>query len=374
MLEKYKAYLNIILKRLAGGFARAVAAGMVIAVIITGSLSIQKQSFAEGYVQKESSEKKYSAINLLDMESLSFNALENLQNGMDGSEIDLYFDPDDSIMLFSLDDVDEEFDSSFVEPSEYAGSEQSKKSDDLEAEIEYMQLSDKLKDVTYALDNGELLDVSEQKKREQEQKAMEEAILKGKLEAEERRAEKERKEEEQRKAEEERKAAEKQASTAEEKKKTTGLKRLEEDEDADYDLSETLTYKYNRKMDIEITDEEYEVLCRIVEAEAGDQDVYGRILVANVILNRVRYKKEFANNIIDVVFEPNQFAPTRDGSYYTVKVDDLTKEAVNRATSGEDYSQGALYFFMRSATSASKASWFDTLKFLFKYGCHEFFK
>ncbi|MCQ2496630.1 MAG: cell wall hydrolase [Lachnospiraceae bacterium] len=218
--------------------------------------------------------------------------------------------------------------------------------------------------------------VTEAEKLEAEKKEAE------KLEAEKKEAERieaEKKEAERLEAEKkeaerieaEKKEAEKKEA---EKSKTTGIDRPEKNPDKDYKHSDDLVYNYNKKMDIDITDEEYEVLCRIVEAEAGDQDVYGRILVANVILNRVRYKKEFANDIIGVVFEKNQFAPTRDGSYYSVKVSKKTKEAVNRATSGEDYSQGALYFFMRSATSKSKASWFDTLDYLFKYGCHEFFK
>ena len=142
----------------------------------------------------------------------------------------------------------------------------------------------------------------------------------------------------------------------------------------DGNASGTLKYKYNEKFTKKVTDKEYEILCRIVQAEAGDQDVYGRILVANVILNRVNYEKEFPNDIEGVVFEKKQFSPISNGSYYRVVVDDVTKEAVDRTLAGEDYSNGALYFFMRSATAASTASWFDTLTFVCKYGCHEFFK
>ena len=137
---------------------------------------------------------------------------------------------------------------------------------------------------------------------------------------------------------------------------------------------DVLTYKYNPDMVKNVTDREYDILCRIIEAEAVDQDVYGRILVANVILNRVNYKKEFPNDIEGVVFEKNQFSPISNGAYYKVKVDDITREAVDRALQGEDYSDGALYFFMRSGTSKSAASWFDSLRFICKYGCHEFFK
>ena len=115
------------------------------------------------------------------------------------------------------------------------------------------------------------------------------------------------------------------------------------------------------------------VLERIVEAEAGDQDLRGRILVANVILNRVK-SKEFPNTIKEVVFSPRQFSPVSEASYYSVHVSSLTKKAVQTAVNGVDYSRGALYFMCRSASSSSNVAWFDRdLKYLFSHGCHEFF-
>ncbi len=162
---------------------------------------------------------------------------------------------------------------------------------------------------------------------------------------------------------------------ADKKKKT--VKRTSTSSSSKYgdgNASGILKNKYNEKFTKKVTEKEYEILCRIVQAEAGDQDVYGRILVANVILNRVNYEKEFPNDIEGVVFEKKQFSPISNGAYYRVVVDDVTREAVDRCLSGEDYSDGALYFFMRSATAASTASWFDTLTFICKYGCHEFFK
>lgn len=130
----------------------------------------------------------------------------------------------------------------------------------------------------------------------------------------------------------------------------------------------------NSKFQIELTDAELEAMLRIVEAEAGDQDLYGRILVANVVLNRM-YSKNFANSVEGVIFERGQFSPIRDGSYYRAKVSKKTRQAVKHCLAGEDYSQGALYFFMRSGTTAQKAAWFDnSLKRLFRYGCHEFYR
>jgi spore germination cell wall hydrolase CwlJ-like protein len=127
-----------------------------------------------------------------------------------------------------------------------------------------------------------------------------------------------------------------------------------------------------------ITEEDKEVLLRIVEAEATGEDVMGRMLVANVILNRV-VSKGFPNSIAEVVFQNNgvtyQFAPIKDGRYWTVKISDKTREAVERVLAGEDYSQGAMYFAARKLANKKAMSWFDTsLEFLFRHGVHEFFK
>lgn len=126
-----------------------------------------------------------------------------------------------------------------------------------------------------------------------------------------------------------------------------------------------------------ITEEDKEVLLRIVEAEATCEDIKGRMLVANVILNRVVSKK-FPNSIAEVVFQNNgvtyQFAPIKDGRYWTVEVSDETREAVERVLAGEDYSQGAMYFAARRLANKKAMSWFDSsLKFLFRHGVHEFF-
>ncbi len=126
-----------------------------------------------------------------------------------------------------------------------------------------------------------------------------------------------------------------------------------------------------------ITEEDKEVLLRIVEAEATCEDVEGRMLVANVILNRV-VSEHFPDSITEVVFQNNgvtyQFSPIKDGRYWTVKVSEKTIEAVERVLAGEDESRGALYFAARSMAEKKAMRWFDTsLKYLFRHGVHEFF-
>lgn len=125
---------------------------------------------------------------------------------------------------------------------------------------------------------------------------------------------------------------------------------------------------------ISYSETDYHVLTKIVQAEAGICDEKGKILVANVIINRVR-NKDFPNNITDVVYEKSQFSPVIDGSINTCKVTQQTIDCVNRALAGEDYSQGALYFMNRKGSERSNVRWFDgKLTFVTQHGAHEFFR
>ncbi len=125
---------------------------------------------------------------------------------------------------------------------------------------------------------------------------------------------------------------------------------------------------------ISCSQKDYEVLQRIVEAEAGICDIRGRILVANVVINRVK-SEEFPDTITGVVYQKSQFSPVSDGSLNSCTVTPQTVEAVDRALAGEDYSQGALYFMNRRRSRAGNVSWFDnSLTYLFQHDRHEFFK
>lgn len=126
-----------------------------------------------------------------------------------------------------------------------------------------------------------------------------------------------------------------------------------------------------------VSDEDYDVLLRIVEAEAGGEDYTGKLLVANVVLNRVKSDR-FPDTIKDVVYQKlhgkAQFSPVGSGRIDTVIVSDETIEAVDAALAGEDVSEGALYFAARKYADSGKMEWFDTnLNYLFAYGGHEFF-
>ncbi|MDO4634215.1 MAG: cell wall hydrolase [Eubacteriales bacterium] len=122
---------------------------------------------------------------------------------------------------------------------------------------------------------------------------------------------------------------------------------------------------------------EYYTLLQIVEAEATGEDLKGKMLIANVILNRVKDDR-FPNTIEEVVWQTEggsaQFQPTIDGRIYSVEVTDETIQAVDRVLAGEDESRGALFFMARSASESVSVGWFDTnLTPLFKHGGHEYY-
>ena len=132
-----------------------------------------------------------------------------------------------------------------------------------------------------------------------------------------------------------------------------------------------------REFVYEVSADDYKALLRIVEAEAGCEDEKGKMLVANVVLNRVKNEK-FPDTIEEVIMQQEngttQFSPVANGRFYTVEISEETIDLVNRALCGEDISQGALYFAARKYANPERMQWFDDcLTFLFEYGGHEFF-
>lgn len=133
-----------------------------------------------------------------------------------------------------------------------------------------------------------------------------------------------------------------------------------------------------KKWKYDISEADYEALLKIVEAEAGSEDETGKLLVANVVLNRVN-SDAFPDTVEEVVYQRQggraQFSPVGNGSIKGIVASEETVAAVERALSGEDVSEGALYFASRRAADPENMQWFDRcLTRLFAYGGHEFFE
>ena len=110
---------------------------------------------------------------------------------------------------------------------------------------------------------------------------------------------------------------------------------------------------------INLTFEEMDLLERIAMAEAGNQDIKGKALIMNVVLNRC---EKYGASIHDVIYAPCQF--------YTAGMcagDDECHEALALVMDGWDESEGAIYF--------CSVGWnYYGEEHLFKYGDHWFSK
>lgn len=100
---------------------------------------------------------------------------------------------------------------------------------------------------------------------------------------------------------------------------------------------------------ISVTQNDVELLRKVVAAEAGNQEYKGKAAVAEVIINRVK-SKSFPNSVYNVIYAKGQFATVTNGSINTAygKMSTTVKEEINKAVDdalhGSNYCQGALYF------------------------------
>lgn len=116
-----------------------------------------------------------------------------------------------------------------------------------------------------------------------------------------------------------------------------------------------------------VSEAEYSMLCRIVEAEAPNEGEQGKLLVANVVLNRVA-SPSYPSTISGVISQSGQFGPYRTGKINRVTPNAETIAAVNRALSGENDAPAVVSF--RSARAS--ANW-GNRSLAFTYGNHNFF-
>lgn len=148
------------------------------------------------------------------------------------------------------------------------------------------------------------------------------------------------------------------------------------------------------------SESDYELLCEITYAEAGNQTEEQQVAAAATILNRVE-SSIFPDTIKEVIMQRGQFASTRNGHIYACgkvvdfsKVPDMTKEAARKALNGEDPTEnwlrkeakrlglnsekyasgGALYFYSPEFTSSSELVARTNIKCKVQKGGHVFYK
>ena len=99
---------------------------------------------------------------------------------------------------------------------------------------------------------------------------------------------------------------------------------------------------------------DYQLLARLISAEARGEPYSGQVAVGAVVLNRVEHPS-FPNSISGVIYQLGAFSCLYDGQF-NKPVSDSAYSAARDALNGMDPSGGAIYYFNPS-TATSKWIW-----------------
>lgn len=116
------------------------------------------------------------------------------------------------------------------------------------------------------------------------------------------------------------------------------------------------------------TEEDLDLLSRIVSAEARGEPVEGQIAVANVVLNRVA-SEDFPDTIEGVIYQDGQFSPVSNGAINNEPTEEAI-ESAKRALDGEFVVESDVLYFYNPKIAKSK--WIFTRKTAKVIGNHTF--
>lgn len=88
---------------------------------------------------------------------------------------------------------------------------------------------------------------------------------------------------------------------------------------------------------------DYELLARIISAEARGETYLGQVAVGAVVLNRIEHPS-FPDTISGVVYQKGAFSCLNDGQFYEA-ISDSAYKAATDAINGLDPSGGAIYYY-----------------------------
>lgn len=112
---------------------------------------------------------------------------------------------------------------------------------------------------------------------------------------------------------------------------------------------------------------DYDLLARIISAEARGEDYLGQVAVGAVILNRIEHPS-FPDTLSGVIYQKGAFSCLNDGQFYE-PVADSAYSAARDAINGLDPSGGAIYYYNPS-TATSK--WIFSRPVITTIGNHRF--
>lgn len=115
------------------------------------------------------------------------------------------------------------------------------------------------------------------------------------------------------------------------------------------------------------TNGDYELLARIISAEARGEPYYGQVAVGAVVLNRTEHPS-FPSSVSGVIYEPGAFSCLYDGQFYQ-PVSSSAYSAARDALNGLDPSGGAIYYY-NPVTATNK--WIRSRPVIVTLGGHVF--
>ena len=160
--------------------------------------------------------------------------------------------------------------------------------------------------------------------------------------------------------------------------KTPDSKKTEEKKDKESDEKEDKTVikledKDSKNTVISYTDDEFEMLCYVLQGEVGNCSEASKIAVANVIINRVK-SSQFPDTISAVLTAPEQFDAIYGYYYGTTVPTQNTRDCALRALQGEDNTNGATYYYAPRYCGGATSAWFETLQFCLEVDGQRYFK
>lgn|GEM_PF-1136582 len=119
--------------------------------------------------------------------------------------------------------------------------------------------------------------------------------------------------------------------------------------------------------EMQISAEDFELLARIIHAEARGEDFEGQIAVGAVVLNRLADAR-FPNTIREVIYQPGAFTAVSD-KQINLTPNQSAFLAAEAALRGEDPTNGAIYYYNpKTATDR----WIKTRPVVKTIGNHNF--
>ncbi|CQR47977.1 Spore cortex-lytic enzyme precursor [Paraliobacillus sp. PM-2] len=123
-----------------------------------------------------------------------------------------------------------------------------------------------------------------------------------------------------------------------------------------------------------ISNQEMDLLARLVHAEAKGEPYAGKVAVATVVLNRVDHS-DFPNTIKEVIYQRSAggyyaFTPVKNDAIYQ-PADSDAKRAVQEALAFRGQGQGSIYFYN---PKTAKSDWILSRTVTITIGNHRFAK